>query len=349
MLKKELTSGISIKEIAEIVAGNVIGNQNIKVFSLCPLEHLEEGSLSFIKTTGSGTLARIISDSRIAGLLLPKQADLNGITCENCALIVVDDPVKAVVQLVPYFFERYHPTPTISEKAEIDPSAQIGARVSIGAFTVISQHVVIGDDAVIHPNVTIYPYAVIGKRAVIHSNAVIREACILEADTIIQNGAVIGADGFGYFLDPDVGLRAVPQVGNTILSKKVEVGANSCVDRATLGSTSVGLNTKIDNLVQIGHNTEIGSNSIICGMVGISGSAKIGNQVTLAGNVGVADHITIGDGIRVGARAGVSQSIDKKGDYAGYPAIPIRDWLRQVASLARLPALMAEIKKMTKN
>lgn len=345
MLKKKLTSGIIVEQIATLVDGTIIGDRNAKVFSLCPLEELDQGSLSFIKKVSVSSLKKITADPRVSALLIPTQVNLEKITDFNCALIRVDDPIKAVVTLVPYFFDLFSPTPSISPKADIDPSASIGERVYIGAFSVISANVVIEDDAMIYPNVTIYPHAKIGRRAVVHANAVIRESCSLGEDVIVQNGAVIGADGFGYYLDPELGLRAVPQVGNTVLADRVEVGANSCIDRGTLGSTTVDNNTKIDNLVQIGHNTKIGSNSILCGMVGISGSAKIGNQVTLAGNVGVADHVTVADGIRVGAKAGIPYSLNEKGDYAGFPAIPIREWHRQVSSLSKLPEMMTEIKK----
>jgi len=171
----------------------------------------------------------------------------------------------------------------------------------------------------------------------IHARVVLREDIEISDGVILQPGAVIGADGFGYIADPKRGLVTVPQIGTVILDAAVEVGANSCIDRATLGRTLIGQGTKLDNLVQVAHNSRIGSYSLLCAQVGIAGSSTIGNNVVLGGHSGVGDHVKIVDNVRVAAKAGVIQDISKPGDYGGYPAVPAREWRRMVGALVRLP------------
>lgn len=345
MLRKSLPEGVGVDDIARLVNGTLIGNPEVRVFSLMPLEQVEPQSLSFTKKVSAKALRKTLDEKPLAALLISQQVDTNDIGPSPCPLISVADPLRAVIQLIPLFFDRLWPTPEISPKADIDPSALLGEDVYVGPFVTIGAGAEISDQAVIYPHATIYPYARIGKRAVIHAHAVIREACQIGDDVVIQNGAVIGADGFGYLPDSKLGLVAVPQVGNTCLAERVEVGANSCIDRATLGATTVGSGTKIDNLVQVGHNTTIGSDCILCGMVGVSGSTQIGNRVVLGGNVGVADHLIISDQIRVGAKAGVTSNLTERGDYAGHPAIPAREWHRQRTCLQKLPELLSRFKK----
>jgi UDP-3-O-[3-hydroxymyristoyl] glucosamine N-acyltransferase LpxD len=196
---------------------------------------------------------------------------------------------------------------------------------------VIGEDVRIEEGAVLRDRVTLYPHSSVGARTVLHSGVVIREQCRIGADCILHNNTVIGADGFGYVPDRKVGLRKVPQIGNVEIGDRVEIGSNTCIDRGAFGSTLVGAGTKIDNLVQIGHNVVIGSNCIICGQVGIAGSAVIGDRVVLGGSVGVADHVTIVPDVRIGARGAVHTSIEKPGDYAGFPIMPARAWRRMMA------------------
>jgi UDP-3-O-[3-hydroxymyristoyl] glucosamine N-acyltransferase len=227
----------------------------------------------------------------------------------------------------------------------VHPSAKIGSGVSIGEFAVVGPLTEIGDNVVIHPHVVLYPGVKIGPRSIIHSHAAIREDSVLGAETVIQNGAVIGADGFGYVPDAKLGLVGVPQLGTVNLGDRVEVGANSAIDRATLGTTTIGLGTKIDNLVQIGHNTRIGRFSILCGQVGIAGSCEIGNQVVIGGQAGVGDHLKIADGIRVGAKSGVVSDLTEKGDYLGFPPLPAQVARRVFAILPQLPDLFRKLKR----
>ena len=242
---------------------------------------------------------------------------------------------------MPLFYQPYQNSNAISPRAAVAASAQIGKGVSIGDFVSIGEGCIIGDNVTIYPNVVVYPEVKIGPGVTIHAGAIIRERCELGADVIIQNGAVVGADGFGYIPDAQQGVRAVPQVGTVALAPRVEVGANSCIDRGAFGKTQIGLATKVDNLVQIGHNVRIGQFSFVCGQVAIAGSAVLGNQVTIGGNTGVSGHLTIADKVRVAGNSGVTSSLDKSGDYGGFPAQPAAAWRRQVAALRRLPERMA--------
>ena len=178
----------------------------------------------------------------------------------------------------------------------------------------------------------------------VHSGACIREGCEIGDYGIIQNGAVVGSEGFGYVPDLELGLRHVPQTGNVKLEARVDIGANTCIDRGTAGDTHIHLGSKLDNLVQVGHNVSIGSHSILCGQVGIAGSVNIGEQVVLGGNSGVADHVDIVSGVRVAAKSGVIADIDEKGDYIGFPAQKASTWRRQLVNLKNLPKILKELK-----
>ncbi|MCL4157569.1 UNVERIFIED_CONTAM: hypothetical protein GTU68_042966 [Idotea baltica] len=232
----------------------------------------------------------------------------------------------------------------ISEKASVHPSVSIGERVTICEFASVAEDCVIEDDVCIYPGAVIYPGCTLGSGTIIHAGAVIREETKLGAEVIIQSGAVIGGDGFGYYPGPE-GLEPVPQVGNVVLADRVDIGSNACVDRATFGSTRIGSRTKIDNLVQVGHNTKIGMNSIVCGLSGISGSCKIGNGVTLAGGVGVADQVSIEDGAVFAARSGLGTVKHyATGVYSGFPAMSASRWRRREVLISRLPELFSSKK-----
>lgn len=253
------------------------------------------------------------------------------ITC-----IVVPDPIRALVEIAPLFYQPDPPSPGVHRTAVIDSTAEVSPLASIGAYCVIESHARIGDHTVIHPHVCIYPRVTIGKSVVIHANCTVREDTEIGDYCVIQPGAAIGADGFGYIPDSKQGLIPVPQMGSVKLADYVDVGANSCIDRATIGKTSIGIGTKIDNLVQIAHNVVIGSNSMICGQVGIAGSSTVGNQVVMGGNAGVADHVEIVDRVRLAAKTAVIHDIREPGDYGGYPAVPAKEWRKSLVAVRRL-------------
>lgn len=263
--------------------------------------------------------------------------------------IVVPDPIRALVEVSPLFFEQERLPVGIHPTAIVDPTARVSSTAAVGAYCVIGSDVVVGERAQLFPHVCLYSRVQLGNDVTIHAHGVVREGCELADGVILQPGAVIGGDGFGYIPDPKIGIRSVPQMGAVRLSESVEVGANSCVDRGTLSNTVIGTGTKLDNLVQVGHNVQIGRFSMLCGQVGIGGSAVIGDQVVLGGNSGVADHITITNKVRVAAKGGVVQDISESGDYGGHPTVPAQQWRRMIVALVSLPDRLRKLSAKTKH
>jgi UDP-3-O-[3-hydroxymyristoyl] glucosamine N-acyltransferase len=224
----------------------------------------------------------------------------------------------------------------------------LGWGVSIGPYVVLGDRVRVGDGATLHPHCVVYADAEIGAGCLLHSGAVVREGVRLGRGVILQNGAVIGADGFGFAPRGDGSWHKIPQAGTVTLGDEVEVQALSCVDRATVGVTSVGRGTKIDNLVQVGHGCRIGDDSLLCGQVGLAGSTKVGSRVTLAGQAGTAGHCTIGDGATVAAQSGVLGDIEPGATVGGSPALDIQQARAVMIHLARLPELAKRVKTLEK-
>lgn len=278
-------------------------------------------------------------------------------TTRASAVIVSDDfpasPVSLLRSSNPYYdFARalelfYQPpqyAPGIHPSAQIHPSARIGKNACVGAYAVVDKDVVIGDDCVILPHVVIYAGAHIGDRFFAHAHAIVREFCRLGDDVILQNGVVIGADGFGFAKDENSHWHKIVQSGPAVLGNRVEVQANACIDRASIGETRIGAGTKIDNLVQVGHGCTVGENTMLCAQVGLAGSTDVGNNVILAGQVGVAGHCKIGNGAIATAQSGIPNDVAPGTMVSGYPAIENRQWLRAVAVFNKLPDLAKAVR-----
>jgi UDP-3-O-[3-hydroxymyristoyl] glucosamine N-acyltransferase len=231
-----------------------------------------------------------------------------------------------------------HPT------AVIDPSARIGANASIGACVVIGAEVEIGENCTLLPQVVIYPGVKIGKNFFAHAHVSIRENCEIGNNVLLHNGVVIGSDGFGFAKDDNGDWYKIPQTGRVVIEDNVEIQANSCVDRASLGETRIGRNTKIDNLSQVAHNCVIAENSMLCAQVGLAGSTEIGKNVILAGQVGVAGHCKIGDGVIITAQSGTHGDIPAGSMVSGTPAFDHKQWLRSVTAFMKLPEMARAIR-----
>lgn len=326
------TDGISLEKIADFCECKLIGNSSDKAFGFSSIDAPTENTLTFSKSKTINKLDKSCHDKKVAGIFVKNDIKLED--KYNCSLLLCEDPQKTLIKATELFFEKTNSDGVISSKATISESAIIGNNVSIGDNVVIYDNVTIGDDTIIFPNSIVYPHVKIGNNCVIHSSVSIREYSKIGNKVTIYNGSVIGSDGFGY-IETSAGLAQVPQIGDVVIEDLVDIGANSCIDRAALGSTHIGLGTKIDNQVQIGHNTQVGQFSILCGQVGIAGSTKIGNGVVLGGSVKVKDHIEIVDGCRVAGGSTVLQSLRKKTDYAGTPAIEASKWIRQLRMLKR--------------
>ncbi len=286
--------------------------------------------------------------TQASAVILPANESLQAIATERgLAWVITPQPRLVFAQAIALFYQPYKPSPQIHPTAVIDPSAQIGEGVSIGAHVVIEAGVKVGDDACIHPNVVVYPNVSIGDRTVLHANCTIHERSQIGADCVVHAGAVIGSEGFG-FVPTREGWLKMEQSGYTVLEDGVEIGCNSTVDRPAVGETRIGRNTKIDNLVQIGHGVKVGEACAFAAQVGIAGGSTIGNRVILAGQVGIGNEAKMGDGSIASAKAGIHADVKPGVTMSGYPAVEHRVFLRSFALYTRLAEMYQAIKQIQK-
>jgi UDP-3-O-[3-hydroxymyristoyl] glucosamine N-acyltransferase len=262
-------------------------------------------------------------------------------------VIEVANPYLAFAKLLTLFYVQPHQPRGVMPEACIGIGVSLGEDISIYPGAIIGDNVTLGDGCVLHPGAVLYAGVTVGDNTTIHANAVVRERCRIGNRCVIQPGAVIGSDGFGYAPDGS-SYYPIPQIGIVVLEDDVEIGANTCIDRAALEVTLIRRGTKLDNLVQIAHNCQIGEDCMIVSQVGISGSTRIGNHVTLAGQVGVAGHLTIGDNVIVGAQSGVPGSLPANAGYSGSPVLPHKEWLKSMAVVANLPDLRKTVAALEK-
>ena len=245
--------------------------------------------------------------------------------------------------------DLFHPppvyAPSIHPTAVIDPSATIGANVHLGAYVVVGAGAVIGPGCVLLPHVVVYPQVQMGRNCLLHAHAVVREGCKLGDEVILQNGAVVGSDGFGFAKEEGGTWHKIPQTGAVLLGDRVEIQTNSCIDRASIGNTEIASGTKVDNLVQVGHGSRVGDNTLLCAQVGLAGSSGVGKNVVLAGQVGVVGHSFIGDGVVVTAQSGVPGDVAPGSVISGSPAFEHRAWMRSIAAFRRLPEVVKKVNK----
>ena len=322
----------TVQEINEILQGIIVGNTSENITAPEQLEMASATEISFI---GNKKYEKFWATSKACVAVVNEDIAIE--PGENRAFIKVKNADLAMSQVLalfappaPLFTVDIHPTAVIDLTATICNGARIGAGCYIGP------NVVLGDNTTIYPNVTILDDSTVGKNTVIWSGTVIRERCHIGNDCIIHPNATIGADGFGFRPDPQRGLVKIPQIGNVIIGNNVEIGANTCVDRGKFSSTILGDGCKIDNLVQIGHNSKLGKFCIMAGNSGLAGSVTLGNGVIIGGSASIKDHTTIGDGAIVGAGSGVTGDIPAGKTMLGYPAVEARDALKQWAILKRL-------------
>jgi UDP-3-O-[3-hydroxymyristoyl] glucosamine N-acyltransferase len=327
--------------IAEKLNCRVVGNTEMEISGVAPIETAEAGELTFLSNNkyrrylASTRASAIITDD--AGNLLAGQSG-----------IISANPYLTFAEALVLFHSPPEYQRGIHSLAVVSPTAIMGENVTIGPFSFIADRVEIGDHVTILSHCAIYPDVKIGELTTIHSHSVVRERCRIGARVILQNGVVIGSDGFGYAKRADKSWLKIPQTGSVILEDDVEIGAGSVVDRASIGTTIIGQGTKIDNLVQIGHGSTVGSNTLLCAQVGLAGSTQVGNEVILSGQVGAAGHLKIGDRVVATAQTGIPNSVEPDQVISGYPAIANRDWLRSSAVFARLPQLQKELRELQK-
>ena len=334
-----MTQSRTVTEIADYLGGTVRGDGSILISGLGTLETAGPDALTFL---ANPKYAAKVAETSAGAVLMAPGGERYGRTA-----IEVANPYLGFAKLLTLFYTVPHEPLGILPGAMVDSSATVGVGITVYPGVCIGKNVVVGDRTVIYPGAVLYDNVTIGEDCVIHANVVIRECCRLGDRCIIQPGAVIGSDGFGYAPD-GAGYYRIPQIGIVVLDDDVEIGANSCIDRAAVEVTRIRRGTKLDNLVQIAHNCEIGEDCMIVSQVGISGSAKIGNHVTLAGQVGVAGHLTIGDNVLVGAQSGVPGSLPANAAYSGTPTMPHKEWLKSSMILPRLPEMRKTVSSLEK-
>jgi len=331
---------MSVEELAGLLSCTFEGDGKTEIRGVSSLERAGEGDLVFPAHPKYRTL---LEESGASAAIIPTGEKFNRIP-----VLRSENPQLAFIKAVEVFYSPYRLQPGIHPSAIVSPSVKTGKEVAVGAFAYIGDGVSIGAKTVIFPFVSIYPGVKIGKECVIHSHVSIREDIQIGNRVFIHNGASIGSDGFGYVQDKDGSYIKIPQTGTVIIEDDVEVGANSAIDRASLGETIIKKGTKIDHLVQIAHNVEVGPNSILAVQVGISGSVKIGKNVIVEGQVGVADHLHIGDQAIMAAKTGVTKDIPPGSFVAGFPHQNIREWRKTKALLSRLHDLIKDIRGLKK-
>jgi len=328
---------VILRELAVQLGCELRGEGGVEVIRVAGLDEAGPGDLSFVSNPRYAP--RLASTRASAVIVSPDLATpLPSLLSRNPYLSYA----KAAALLHP----QPAPAPGVHPSAQVDPSAALGAGVHVGALAVIGPRVRVGARSVIHGHVVVYTDAVIGDDCVLHSGVQLREGCRLGHRVVVQNGAVIGSDGFGFAKDDAGRYQKIPQTGIVIVEDDVEIGALTAIDRAAMSETRIGRGTKIDNLVQIGHSVNVGEDTVLAGQVGIAGSTKVGRNVTLAGQVGVAGHLTIGDGVIATAQTGIPNSVPNDAFLSGYPAIDNRRWLRSSAIFAKLPELQKRVREL---
>lgn len=338
-----------IEKLGESANNNSLTSTQIgdpEITGVTAVDEAHAGTLSYIEGSKFG---KQLATTSATALILPKDQQLiDAATERGIAWISTGDPRLLFAKVITLFYQPYHPAPKIHPSAVVHPTAEIGESVYIGAGVVIESGVKIGNAVCIHPNVVIYPDVEIGERTILHANCTIHERTSIGSDCVIHSGAVIGAEGFG-FVPTATGWYKMQQSGRTILENGVEVGCNSTIDRPAVGETRVGQNTKIDNLVQIGHGCKIGSNCAFAAQVGLAGGVKIGNNVILAGQVGIANQAKIGDRVIASAKAGIHNDIAPGEIVSGIPALPHKHFLKVAAVTSRLPEIYESLKQLQRH
>ena len=258
------------------------------------------------------------------------------------------NPYLAWAKAVELFYQAPRYAPGVHPTAAIHPTAKLGKNAHVGPYVVVDQNAEIGDNAVLLAHVVIYCGARIGNNFFAHAHAVVRESCRLGDNVVLQNGVIIGSDGFGFAKDDAGRWQKIAQAGPAILEDDVEVQANACVDRASVGETRVRRGARIDNLVQVGHGSSVGENTLLCAQVGLAGSTEVGNNVILAGQVGVAGHCKIGDGVIATAQSGIPNDVPAQATVSGYPAMDNKLWLKCCAVFHKLPEMAKTVRKLAR-
>ena len=344
---------MKLAEVAQRLGCRLEGAPDTEIHGVAGIEHAEPGQITFL---ANRRYFPLLHSTRASAVLVEdgiKMARYEGYP--PLAALRTANPYLAFAHAIELFYQPPRYAPGVHPTAIVAKTARLGEGAHIGPYCFIDENVAIGRNSVLHSFVTIYQGAKIGDNFFAHAHAVVREFCQLGDRVILQNGAIIGGDGLGFAKQKDGSWYKMQQSGPAVLEDDVEVQANACVDRATVGETRIGRGSKLDDLVLVGHASRVGANTMLCGQVGLAGSTKIGGGCILAGQVGTAGHLSVGDGTVVTAQSGIPSDVPAHALYSGYPAVENRQWLKTTAALNRLPELQrrvweleAEIEKLKK-
>ena len=335
---------MKVQELAQKLGCRLEGSPETEIRGVAGIDHAEQGDLTFLANRRYSSL---LKTTRASAVLVEDGVGLTRAEGEQPLVALrTQNPYLAFAYAIEIFYKAPVYAPGVHSTAVVAATAKIGPGSHIGPYCFVDEGVEISAGAVLHSFVTIYRGAKIGTDFFAHAHAVVREGCIVGDRVILQNGAIIGGDGLGYAKRGDGTWHKMMQSGPAVLEDDVEVQANACVDRATVGETRVGRGTKIDDLVLVGHASQVGANTMLCGQVGLAGSTKIGNNCILAGQVGTAGHLTVGDGTVITAQSGVPNDVPARELYSGYPAVENREWLKMMAALSRLPELQRKVQQL---
>jgi len=331
---------MKLGELAKKLNAELRGDAELEVTGVKGIEEAGPTEVTFVANPKYASLAR---KTRAAAVLVePEFPEI------EAATLRINNPYLAFSRTLGLFYQPPTYAPGIHPTAVIDPTAIIGEGAHIGAYVVIGPRVKLGAQATLLPHVVLYPGVETGSHFFAHAHAVVRECCILGDHVTLENGVIIGADGFGFAKNEQGHWEKIPQSGPVVLGNRVDVQANATIDRATVGETRIGDGTKVDNLVQIGHASHVGENTLICAQTGLAGSSIIGNNVILTGQTGVAGHCTVGDGVILTAQSAVSHDIPPGKVISGSPGFDNRVWLRAVTIFQRLPELLKRLDRVEK-
>ena len=332
----------SAKQIAEFIQGTIVGDENATVHTFAKIEEGIPGAISFLSNP---KYTHYIYDTQSSIVLVNK--DFEPEKEIKATLIKVDNAYESLAKLL-NLYEMSKPKKTgVDPLAYIAPTAKIGENVYIAPFACVGDNAEIGDNTSLHPHATVGSGAKVGSNWILYPHATVYHDCRVGNNCILHAGSVVGADGFGFAPSPE-GYEKIPQIGIAILEDNVEIGANTCIDRATMGATIIRKGVKLDNLIQIAHNVEVGSNTVMASQVGVAGSTKIGEWCMLGGQVGVAGHITIGNKVNMGAQSGVHGSIKDGEALIGTPPIGLKNYFKSSAVFKKLPDMYLELNSLKK-
>lgn len=329
--------------IASYLGGTVVGDPQTTVSTFAKIEEGHAGALSFL---ANPKYEHYIYDTQSSIVIV--NASFEPQHPVKATLIKVEDAYGSFAKLLELYAAHKPRKTGISQRAEISPDARLGQNCYVGAFAVIEAGAVIGDNVCIYPHTYVGDGVQIGDNTTLYAGVKVYEGCRIGANVIIHAGAVIGADGFGFAPNEAGEYSKIPQIGNVVIEDNVEIGANTCVDRATMGSTRIHRGVKLDNLIQIGHNVQIGENTVSSAQTGIAGTSRVGRNCFLAGQVGIADHVTIGDRVKVGSKSGIDKNVGDDEIRFGYPALPGMQYHRSSAIFKNLPELARRVAELEK-